>query len=107
MHRCRSASAEDGSPITIDESGITATDPETGEVLVVFSSEALDAAEQEFFDEGDGVYTPDFWLLASLDGERFVIEDLDDADDGPMTVVSNGSRLLVQAGRSWLVYDLT
>jgi hypothetical protein len=100
-------SDDDDSPITIDETGITATDPETGEVLVVFPSEALDAAEREFFDEGDGVYTPGFWLLASLDGERFVIEDLDDADDGPMAVVSNGSRLLVQAGRSWLVYDLT
>jgi hypothetical protein len=100
-------SDDDEAPITVDEAGITVTDPETGDVLVVFSSEALDAAEREYFDGGGGEYTPDFWLIASLDGERFVVDDLDDADDGPMSVASNGSRLLVQAGRSWLTYDLT
>ena len=46
-------------------------------------------------------------MLASLDGQRFVIDDLDDADDGPMSMASNGDRLLVQAGRDWLIYDLT
>lgn len=100
-------SDDDGSPITIDETGVTALDPETGEVLVVFSIEAIDAAQQDLFEEGDGVYLPDFWLLASLDGERFVIDDLDDSDQGPTALVSNGGRLLVQAGGSWLVYDLT
>jgi hypothetical protein len=102
-----SAFTDDASPITLDDSGITASDPDTGEVLVVFPTEALDAAENEMFDAGGGEYTPDFWLLASLDGERFVVDDLDDANDGPMSVAANGSRLLVQVGRSWLSYDLT
>ena len=101
------ASAPDEpAPITFDDSGITVTDPDTGDVLVMFPAEVLDAAGDASIDNG-GEYTPDFWLLASLDGQRFVIDDLDDADDGPMSMASNGDRLLVQAGRDWLIYDLT
>ena len=96
----------DGS-ITIDEAGVTVTDPRTGDVVVVFTQDVLDAAEQRYFDDGGGDYTPDFWLIASLDGERFVIDDLDDDGSGPVSVASNGSRLLVQAGTDWLVYDLS
>ncbi len=93
--------------IMFDETGITVTDPDTGDVLVVFSSDVLDAAEEVYFDDGGGEYNPDFWLVASLDGEHFLIDDLSDDGNGPVSVASNGSRLLVQAGTDWLVYDLT
>jgi hypothetical protein len=96
----------EGGWLTMDEAGITVTDPTTGEVLVVFSQDALDSAESVYFDQGGGEYNPDFWLLASLDGERFVLEDLDDVTDGPISAVTNGSRLLLQSGGNWITYDL-
>jgi hypothetical protein len=96
----------DESPIQVDESGVTVTDATTGEVLVVFSSELLDAAESEYFDDGGGEYDPDLWLLASVDGERFVVEDIADVIDAPTSVSTNGSRLLLQLGSDWVVFDL-
>jgi len=92
--------------LTIDEAGITVTDPATGDVLVVFSNDLLDAAQSENFDEGGGEYNPDFWLLASLDGQRFVTDDIDDATDGPTSLATNGTRLLLQSGTNWVLYDL-
>ncbi len=97
---------EEGGWLTMDEAGITVTDPTTGDVLVVFSQDALDSAESLYFDRGGGEYSPDFWLLASLDGERFVLEDLDDVTDGPISAATNGSRLLLQSGGNWITYDL-
>ena len=98
---------DDGS-FSFDEAGVTVTDPDTGDVLVVFPQDVLDAAENRYFDDGGGEYNPDFWLVASLDGERFLIDDLDDdGTNGPVSVASNGSRLLVQDGTTWLTYDLT
>jgi|GEM_PF-2560868 len=96
----------DGGSLTIDDAGITVTDPATGDVLVVFSNELLDAAQSENFDEGGGEYHADFWLLASLDGQRFVIDDIDDATDGPTSLATNGTRLLLQSGTNWILYDL-
>ena len=93
--------------IAFDEAGVTVANPETGDVMVVFPQDVLDAAENNYVDGGGGEYNPDFWLVASLDGERFVIDDLDDVTDGPVAVASNGSRLLVQAGNTWLTYDLS
>ena len=40
--------------MVIDDDGVTVSDPDTGEVLVVFPSELLDAAETEYFDDGGG-----------------------------------------------------
>ena len=98
----------DDGPIAFDQAGVTVTDPDTGDVLVVFPQDVLEAAENGYFDDGGGDYNPDFWLVASLDGERFVIDDLDDDGvNGPVSVASNGSRLLVQDGTTWLTYDLT
>ena len=96
----------DGGSLTIDEAGITVIDPATGDVLVVFSNELLDAAQSKNFDEGGGEYHADFWLLASLDGQRFVIDDIDDATDGPTSLATNGTRLLLQSGTNWILYDL-
>ncbi len=98
----------DDSSFAFDEAGVTVMDPDTGDVLVVFPQDVLDAAENRYFDDGGGDYNPDFWLVASLDGERFLIDDLDgDGANGPVSVASNGSRLLVQDGTTWLTYDLT
>ena len=96
----------EGGWLTFDELGITVTDPTTDDVLVVFSQDVLETAQNEYFGEGGGEYDPDFWLLASLDGERFVLEDLDDVTDGPVSLAANGSRLLLQSGTDWIVYDL-
>jgi len=86
---------------------ITVTHPTTGEVIVVFSNVALGASESESFDAGGGSeYTPDFWLIASLDGERFVVEDIGDSLDGPTSLATNGTRLLLQSGTNWIIYDL-
>ncbi|MCY7298017.1 MAG: hypothetical protein LH616_02255, partial [Ilumatobacteraceae bacterium] len=57
----------------------------------------------ENFDEGGGEYNPDFWLLASLDGERFLIDDIDDPTDGPTSLATNGTRLLLQSGTDWIL----
>ena len=97
--------AED-SLLRFDESGITVIDPTTDDVLVVFSQDVLETAQNEYFDQGGGDYNPDFWLLASLDGERFVLDDLEDVIDGPMSLATNGSRLLLLSGANWIIYDL-
>ncbi len=58
--------------------------------------------------EGEN-YRPDFWLLASGDGVRFVVEDLDDAGGfgGPTDVLTNGDLVLAQVGgASWLRFIL-
>jgi len=103
---------EDGS-FTSDFAGVTVTDPATGDVVVFFPREALDAASEAlsandaFVDEE---FNPDLWLLASADGETFLVEDLDEGSGemyfGPGGLIANGSRLLLQAGGSWVVYDL-
>lgn len=103
---------EDG-PIVWDGTGVTVTDQATGDVIVVFPREAVDAANEalsanDAFVENE--YNPDLWLLASADGETFVVDDLDDGEGegyfGPNGLIANGSRLLLQAGGAWVVYDL-
>jgi len=73
----------------------------------MFSNEVIDASEQAYFDAGGGDYTPDFWVFASLDGERFVVDDLEGHTDGPTSLATNGTRLLVQSGPDWTIYDLS
>ncbi len=90
--------------------GMTVSDPETGDVIVVIPSEVLNAAQEELYGDFDGAeYAPDLWLLASVDGERFVVDDLDDAGglEGPLVAVTNDERALVQIGDRWISYDLS
>jgi len=106
-------SVDEGGAFTSDFAGVTVTDPATGDVVVFFPREALEAASEAlsandaFVDEE---FNPDLWLLASVDGETFVVEDLDEGSGemyfGPGGLIANGSRLLLQAGGSWVVYDL-
>jgi hypothetical protein len=105
--------ADEDGPITWDDDGVTVTDPTTGEVVVVFPADDIEAASEEAFAREatvDGPYHPDLWLLATADGETFVVEDLDDTDAesflGPNVLTANGSRLLLQVGGTWVVYDL-
>lgn len=90
--------------------GLTVTDPETGEVLVVVANDVLEQAEQDLFgDSGGAEYVPDLWLIGSMDGERFIVADLDDGDGfgGPISATTNGSRVLVQTGDRWSSFDLS
>lgn len=105
---------EDDAPIVFDDDGVTVTDPATGAVVVVFPSDALEAASRALHQNEPPSeteeYRPDLWLLATLDGETFVLDDLDDASGdsfmGPGALVANGSRLLLQVGGNWVVYEL-
>jgi hypothetical protein len=97
--------------VVVDQAGVTVTDPTTGEVLVTIPSDVLDAASREQRPpDMDVEYTPDFWLLATRDGERFLLDDVDDGTgpESPMigVLASNGSMLLAQIDNDWVVYDL-
>lgn len=103
----RRAPSDDG-PIQLGADGVTVVDTTTGDVVVVFPEAALNAAEREMNDGAEPQeYTPDFWLIASADGERFVVEDIDDGMNGPNALAGNMDRLLVQTADSWTVYDLS
>jgi hypothetical protein len=106
-------SPDEEGPITWDAAGVTVTDPASGDVVVTFPRAALDAAGEALSENDvvvDDEFNPDLWLLASVDGETFVLEDLDEGNGemyyGPSPLVSNGSRLLLQSGGAWVVYDL-
>ena len=101
---------EDESSFEFGMDGVTVSDPETGEVIVVVPSDLMEAAQEELYGGFDGgEYAPDSWLLASVDGERFVVDDLDDGDglEGPLVAVANDERALVQIGNRWISYDLS
>jgi hypothetical protein len=107
----RSIGADGEGNVVFDEVGVTVTDPTTGEVLVTIPNDLLDAASQEQRPpDMDLEYNPDFWLLATRDGERFLLDDVDEGvgPESPMVGVlaSNGSTLLAQIGEGWVVYDL-
>jgi hypothetical protein len=107
----RNLSAGGEGNVVFDEAGVTVTDPTTGEVLVTIPNEVLDAAIQEQRPpDMDVEYNPDFWLLATRDGERFLLDDLDDGagPESPMfgVLASNGSTVLAQIDEGWVVYDL-
>lgn len=105
--------ADEDGPITWDAAGATVTDPTTGDIVALFPADDIEAASEEVFESQPSVdeqYVPDLWLLASLDGETFVVDDLDDGNAdaywGPSVLTANGSRLLLQVGGVWVVYDL-
>lgn len=106
-------SLDDDGPISFGDDGVTVTDVTTGTVVVVFPADELEAASRALFDtdaSSEQEYLPDMWLLATTDGETFVLDDLDDGDgDTPLgfgTLAANGSRLLLQSGGNWVLYDL-
>jgi hypothetical protein len=104
---------DDDGPISFGDDGVTVTDVTTGAVVVVFPAEEIEAASRALFDtepSSEQEYLPDMWLLATTDGETFLLDDLDDgAGDMPFgfgTLAANGSRLLLQSGGNWVRYDL-
>ncbi len=68
----------------------------------------VDAADQTGIGGEGEEYLADLWLLASADGERFVVSDLDDAGGygGPSSVMTNGNLALAQVGGRWTRFDL-
>lgn len=97
--------------VVLDDEGVTVTDPGTDEVLVAIPTEALEAASEQMRPDTEFEYTPDFWLLASRDGERFLLVDLDDGTGpdssmGVGSLASNGSMVLAQVADEWVTYDL-
>jgi hypothetical protein len=76
----------------------------SGSALVV---DAVDRAEPDGRSENGRT---DLWLLASADGERFVVEDLDETGGfgGPTDVLTNGDLALAQiGGPSWVRFILS
>jgi hypothetical protein len=89
--------------------GITVSDPDSGDVLVVFPSDLLNQASQATSDDAtQSEYSPDLWLFGSRDGQRFLVTDLDDGagNGGPINVATNADRVLVNTGDNWVSYDL-
>jgi hypothetical protein len=88
--------------------GLSFTDPETGEVLVFFPNELLTAAHEELTGPPSEEYDPDFWLLATPDGERFIVDDIADGFEyGPVLTAINGDTMLVFSGVEWTRYTFS
>lgn len=93
--------------------GIDILDADTGDVIVTFDNGVLETAYNEQTDRSDDVmdYAPDLWLVATVDGDRWLIEDLDADIDfnrvGPGALALSGNTLVVSLGGDWLRYDLS
>lgn len=92
------------------EQGIEVRDPETEELIASFSSEVVDAAYSEqipVYADSDE-YFPDMWLLATVNGDRWLLDDLDDNEEffGLQAMAINGEQLLIGLGPDWISYDL-
>lgn len=93
-----------------DMSGITISDPGSGETVVQIPRRAMEQAWENLQDahESDLGHTPDFWLLATAEGETWLLEDLDDPDESewapPRLTASNGEFVLVTT-TSWEPYS--
>ena len=90
-----------------DMSGITITDPETGATIVEIPRAAISSAWEEVQGGAGataGAPQSDLWLLATADGETWLLQDLDESDpdefNQPALVATNGTTVLV--GRSGL-----
>ena len=94
-----------------DDDGFTFVDVESGEDIVTVSPEQLSAGYESQPDEDFEEYVPDLWVLATLDGERWLFEDLGlgegDSYFGATPVAINGATLLVAVGPEWQVFDLS
>jgi hypothetical protein len=97
--------------LTFGPGGLTVTDPVSGDVLVTIPDHLFNEASEELYDTEEGTpYVPDYWLLATLDGERFIVDDLPEPvveDWHPTRALTNGTRVLVQSGVEWRIYDLS
>jgi hypothetical protein len=100
----------DAEPIfDFDSDGVTVTDPDTGEVLVSISQERLDESDAIYFEEsGSGADDEQLSLLATLDGELFVLEPRVGGgfESGNVGVATNGARVLVATGTGWASFQL-
>jgi hypothetical protein len=89
-----------------DVSGITITDPETGDTIVEIPRSVITSAWEEA--QGGGTETtrdaeqaagqPNLWLLATADAETWLVEDLGrgpDGSNGPILAAANGTTVLV------------
>lgn len=85
-----------------DASGITITDPQTGDTIVEIPRAAISSA----WDEAQGgdettldAPQPDLWLLATADSETWLLQDLDESESDefnqPPLVAANGTTVLV------------
>jgi hypothetical protein len=93
-----------------DNDGWSFSDPQTGEVLAFFPSEVVDAAVEEHFGPPPGEYDdPDFWLVATADGERFIVENIEEGFENgwPILTAINGDTMLVFSDGSWSRYTFS
>jgi hypothetical protein len=93
--------------------GVEIIDTDTGELIVTFDNDVMEAAYREQTDqfEQPDELAPDLWLLATSDGERWLVEDLDvsidDSRFGPGGIAISNDVLLVNSGDGWDRYDLS
>ena len=101
----------DGTFSRSDQDGLTFIDVETGLDIVTFPNATLQAAWQEAPEEDYEEHVADLWILALVDGDRWLFQDLGvdgiDAYFGSSPIAVNGSTLLFAAGPEWLVFDLS
>lgn len=96
-------------------SGIDIIDPESGDVIVTFGNDVLEQAYSEQTDRDDQFqeFDPDLWLVATVTGDRWLVEDLDTTVDfnraGPGSLAINGTMLILSLddGDGWQRYDLS
>jgi hypothetical protein len=108
-------SGEDPGVLSWNESTVEVLDPESGEVLASFDQALVNqATEAAYIDVPEPEYNPDMWLVATVDGDRWLIDDLDDPEGGsdgpyfgPSGLAINGDTLLVNFGSNWVTYDLS
>ena len=81
--------------LTEDERAITITDPDTGETIVEIPQSVVGRAWQ---DAAQNAEQPDHWLLATTDGETWLLERLDGSDpdefNPPLLTAINGSTVI-------------
>lgn len=92
-------------------SGIDVVDPVSGEVIVSIDSAVMEAAYREAYPSSiEESYDPDVWLLASVDGDNWIVDHLGQSPDGeffgPGASAINGSTVLIANGQQWNRYDL-
>jgi len=82
-----------------DMSGMTITDPDTGDVIVSIPHSVIGAAWQVAQGGAADQMWPDWSVLATADGETWLFADYDEGDGDdpavPFLVASNGDYVLV------------
>jgi hypothetical protein len=96
--------------------GVGILDEEGNEIVVVPIEEisapaaaAQEAAREEAgWVEADYQSSSDFWLVASLDGTNWYVEDLPENDEGDYDgqVAINGTTVVVGGPQGWVTYDI-